>query len=113
MIHKEFASGGILPTSGELRVDRRVLDIFMPEPVFDEGQVCLGIKKIRGHGVLEAVELLLFRWQACSLPIDAYRTPQCAPINRYPAVGDEEMGDESVRLRSYERSNLITSGCRG
>jgi hypothetical protein len=91
MIHKEFASGGILPTSGELRVDRRVLDIFMPEPAFDEGQVCLGIKKIRGHGLLEAVELLLFQWQACSLSIDAYRTLQRAPVNRYPAVGDDEI----------------------
>jgi hypothetical protein len=43
MIRKELTGRGVLPTGGELGIDRGVLDVLMPPPVFDERDVSLGI----------------------------------------------------------------------
>jgi hypothetical protein len=39
MIRKQGARRSLVPASGQLGIDRGVLDVFVAEPVFNKGQV--------------------------------------------------------------------------
>lgn len=54
---------------GQGRIDHRVLDVGVPEPVLDETQVRTCLQQVGGNGVLEAVKVPLGKRQAGGLAV--------------------------------------------
>jgi hypothetical protein len=91
MIRKQFPGFIIATGVRQLGVLGGVLNIFAAHPVLHELELSVRIEEVGGDGVLEAVEFPLLRRQAGLLAIAVHCAPECAPVDRIPAVRDKEI----------------------
>lgn len=80
------------PRVGELRVDARVLNVRVPQPVLNERQVCAGVQQMRSDGVLQAMEVLFLGREFRLLTVSAHEFVKRRPVNQQVTPRRKEIG---------------------
>jgi hypothetical protein len=66
---KNFARFFIPPSARKLRINDRIADGRMTDPILHEAQIRAGIEQVRGNGVLKRMEVTLALWNPGSFAI--------------------------------------------
>ena len=84
------AGSPVASGSGELRVDHRILDVAVPQPVADKGDVGTGVEQVSRDRVAEAMKLAFLSRQQGSSPVFLHEPPEGCAVDRRKTIGDEQ-----------------------
>ena len=74
----------------ELRVDHRILDVAVSQPVGNKGDVCTSVEKVSDDRVAQGMKLALLGWEQCGSSVFLHEPPEGCAVDRGEPIGDKQ-----------------------